>query len=131
MTQEILNIILSALSLIVTGLVGWGVTALTSWLNSKIKDNKVSSWLTQITNIITNSVMSVFQTFVDTLKKNGKFDSDAQKEAKDKALNIIKTQLTPELNKFIENNYGDIDEWLNIQIESVIYSLKINGKRGK
>lgn len=124
MPQEILNILLSALSIIVTGLVGWGVTALTTWLNKKIKDQKTASWLNRITEITTDAVMSVFQTFVETLKKEGKFDEAAQKEAKIKALEIIEHQLTPELENFIKTNYGDMKEWLNNKIEAIIYSLK-------
>ena len=127
MPQEILNIILSAVSIIVTGLVGWGVKALTSWLNTKIKDAKMSNCLSQLTMIVSDAVMSVFQMFVDTLKKNGKFDQAAQTEAKEAAMNIVKTQLTPELSKFIKENYGDVEKWLGTKIEAVICDLKASG----
>ena len=49
---------------------------------------------------------------------------NAQKEAKDKALEIINSQLTDELKDFIAENYGDIQKWLLNKIESVIYQLK-------
>lgn len=128
MTQEVLNIILSALSILITGLVGWGVTTLTTWLNTKIKDKKLASYLTQVTQIITDAVMNVFQSFVETLKANGTFDEKAQEEAKQKALDIINSQLTEELKGFIKSNYGDIQAWLKNKIESVIYSLKATNK---
>ena len=127
MPQEVLNVILSAVSIAVTGLVGWGVKALTTWLNTKIKDSQISNCLSQLTVIVSDAVMSVFQTVVATLKKNGKFDQTAQTEAKNAALKIIKTQLTPELVKFIQDNYGDLEQWLNTKIEAVICDLKATG----
>lgn len=124
MPQEVLNIILSAVSIAVTGLVSWGVGVFISWMNSKIKDQTLSKHLTAVTQIVTDAVMSVFQSFVKVLKANGTFDENAQKEAKAKALEIINTQLTEELRQYIANNYGDVQDWLNNKIESVIYTLK-------
>ena len=102
----------------------WLVVVLTNWLNTKIKDKKVAKWATDITNIVFNSVSCVFQTFVEALKKSGNFDKQAQEEAKQKAYNIIMTQLTPELQKYITDNFGDMKEYLMNLIESTIYSLK-------
>ena len=64
----------------------------------------------------------------DTMKKNGSFTPEAQAEAKEKALEIIFKQLTPELTDYIKTNFGDIKEWLSNKIESVIYSLKATNK---
>lgn len=124
MPQEVLNIILSAVSIAVTGLVSWGVGVFISWMNSKIKDQTLSKHLAAVTQIVTDAVMSVFQSFVKVLKANGTFDENAQKEAKAKALEIINAQLTEELRQYIANNYGDVQDWLNNKIESVIYTLK-------
>ena len=128
MPQEVLNIILSAVSILVTGLASWGVGVLINWMNSKIKDQTLARHLTAATQIVTDAVMNVFQSFVDTLKKNGNFDEAAQKEAKDRAMEIILNQLTPELKDYITDNYGDIYEWISNKIESVIYSLKSTNK---
>ena len=128
MPQEVLNIILSAVSILVTGLASWGVGVLISWMNSKIKDQKLAQHLTKITQIVTDAVMNVFQSFVETLKVNGRFDEKAQEEAKDRALDIIQNQLTPELVDYIKENYGDVQEWLSNKIESVIYTLKATNK---
>ena len=97
-------------------------------MNSKIKDQTLARHLTAVTQIVTDAVMNVFQSFVDTLKKNGNFDEAAQKEAKDRAMEIILNQLTPELKDYITDNYGDIYEWISNKIESVIYSLKSTNK---
>lgn len=124
MPQEVLNIIWAALGTVVTGLIGWGVSALTLWLNSKIKDKKAAAFLTKILDIVGDAVKTIFQEFVDVLKKEGKFDKEAAIKAKDAALKIIHSQLTPDLVEFINSNYGDAEEWLKNQIEVAIYNFK-------
>ena len=128
MSQEVLNIILSALSIAVTGLVSWGVGVLINWMNSKIKDQTLAKHLTAVTQIVTDAVMNVFQSFVETLKANGSFDEKAQEDAKERAMDIIMTQLTPELVDYVKTNYGDLEELLSNKIESVIYTLKSTNK---
>lgn len=124
MSQEILNIFISALSTVVLGLAAWATTAFTRWLGSKMKDQKMSRILSDLFTIIMNAVQTVFQEYVDTLKKAGKFDEAAQKEAKERAYKIIVSQLTPELKQYITDNCGDIKDYLMNQIEAMIYQLK-------
>lgn len=124
MPQGLMEIIWSAVGIIVTGLVGWGVTVLTVWLNGKIKDKRIANLLTTALNIVADAVKMVFQEFVETLKKNGKFDAEAQREAKERALKIIKSKLTPELTDFIKENFGDVEAWISEQIEVAIYNFK-------
>ena len=122
--QDFISILWGLLGTILTTLFTWGTSKLIQWMNSKIKDKNVAKWSTQVTKIVMGAVQSVFQTFVQTLKENGEFDEKAQAEAKEKALSIIINQLTPELKKYIEDNFGDMKTWLDIQIESAIYQLK-------
>ena len=71
-----------------------------------------------------SSVQTITQTYVDSLKKEGAFTEEAQKEAFNKCLALIKSQLTPELLEYIKNNFGDMETYLKTQIESMINSLK-------
>ena len=73
MTNEILKMVFAGLGIIISGLCSWLVVVLTGLLNSKIKDKKLAKITTALTTIILNSVQQVFQTYVDTLKKEGKF----------------------------------------------------------
>lgn len=114
----------SIIGTIGTGLASWLTAMLVSWLNQKIKDKKLARWSSEVTMIIMNAVQTVFQEFVQTLKEHGKFDEAAQKEAKERAYNIIVSQLTPELKKYIEENFNDMKEYLMNQIEAMIYQLK-------
>lgn len=114
----------SIIGIILSGLATWLTTFVVGLLNQKIKDKKLARWSSELFTIIMNAVQTVFQSFVDTMKKAGKFDESAQKEAKEKAYNIIVSQLTPELKKYIQDTFGDMKEYLMNQIESMIYNLK-------
>lgn len=114
----------SAVGILVTGLMSWLVGVVINFFNKKIKNGQAAKWASDLTTIVFNAVSCIFQTYVETLKKAGKFDKQAQEEAKQKAYNIIMTQLTPELQEYITSNFGDMKEYLMNLIESTIYSLK-------
>ena len=122
--DQLLSLIWGVVGTILTALATWGTTVLISWLNSKIKDTKVAAWASSVTQIVSSAVQSVMQTYVNALKKEGKFGAEEAAEAKRQALEIINNQLTPELNEYIKANYQDIEKYLNTQIEAVIYALK-------
>ena len=118
-------ILWSAIGTIVTGLVTWLTTVIVGWLNQKIKDKKLATWSSELFQIIMSAVQTVFQEFVDTMKKAGTWNADAAKEAKEKAYKIITSQLTAELQEYITSNFGDMKDYLMNQIEAMIYQLKI------
>ena len=124
MPQEVLNIIIAAVSVIVTGLASWGVATFTSWISSKMKDKKLAQMLSDIFGIVTDVVMEIFQTYVEALKKEGKFDAAAQQMAKDKAMDKIMARLSDTMKNYIAEHYGDIKAWISEQIEVAIYQLK-------
>ena len=124
MPQEVLNIIYSVISIIATGIASLIVAKVSQWLNAKIKDKKLAEAMTQILSIAENCVKEVFQTFVDSLKKEGMFDEEAQKEAFNKCKEKIKSQLSIELIQFIQDNFGDVESYITSLIESTIFNLK-------
>ena len=124
MPQEVLNIIYSVISIIATGIASLIVAKVSQWLNAKIKDKKLAEAMTQILSIVEGCVKEVFQTFVDSLKKEGKFDKEKQQEAFDKCKEKIKSQLSLELVKFIQDNFGDVENYISSLIESTIFNLK-------
>ena len=66
----------------------------------------------------------MFQTYVDSLKKSGGFNKEAQIEAFTKAKDIALSQLTEDAKIHIHENYGSVDEWMRVQIEATIEILK-------
>lgn len=124
MQQELLNILLTALGTIITGLVGWGVAAFNSWISTKTNDIKFNSFVNGITALAGNAVKEVYQTYVETLKKEGNFGKDAQEKAFDMCFDKLMAQLTPGMLDFIGKNFGDITDYLTSVIEATLYNLK-------
>lgn len=124
MNEIILNIISVAVTAVVVPLISLLGTKLIQWLSAKVKDEKAASLLSRAAQIVTDAVKSVFQSYVDSLKKSGSFDSEAQKKALESAKDIVKSQLAGELADYIEKSYGDLDVWVTTQIESTIDTLK-------
>lgn len=124
MNEILLNVLSVLLTAVILPLISIAGTQLIKFINSKIKNNELAKQLATATTIVTNAVRVVFQTYVDALKKSGSFDKEAQVEALTRAKNIALSQITEDTKSYIEDNYGDFNNWLTIQIESTIDSLK-------
>ena len=118
------EILFSAIGTILTGLLAWLVSIITHWINSKIKDKNAAKILTSVTSLVTNVVQATYQSYVEALKGTDAWTKEAQEAALNKALTTIKSQLNSEGIKFIEENYGNVEEYLKTLIESVLYKLK-------
>ena len=118
------EILFSAIGTILTGLLAWLVSIITNWINSKIKDKNAAKILTSVTSLVTNVVQATYQSYVEALKGTDAWTKEAQEAALNKALTTIKSQLNSEGIKFIEENYGNVEEYLKTLIESVLYKLK-------
>lgn len=124
MNEIILNIISIVVTAVILPLISYAGARLIAWLNAKIKDENAKQQLTVATDIVMNAVRSVFQTYVETLKKNGTFDKESQKVALIKAKDDALAQMSDEIKDYITKNYGDLETWITTQIESTINILK-------
>lgn len=121
---DIKTIILSVISIMLTALVTWGIERLISYLNTKIKNEKINLYLDEIGETIIRSVNKTNQIFVDELKKEGKFDKENQKIALENTLIDVKNTLSYQTKKFIEENYADMDTLIKTHIENCISNKK-------
>lgn len=126
MNDIIFNIISVVVTAVILPLISYAGTRLITWLNAKIKDENAKQQLTVATDIVTSAVRSVFQTYVEALKKNGTFDKESQKVALIKAKDEALSQMSDEIKDYITKNYGDLQTWLTTQIEATINILKNN-----
>lgn len=124
MNEILMNIISVVVTAVILPLISFAGTKLIAWLNAKVKDENGKIQLTVATTIVTNAVRSVFQTYVDTLKKNGTFDTESQKIALTKAKDEALAQMTDEIKEYITSTYGNLENWLTTQIEATINILK-------
>jgi hypothetical protein len=72
---------------------------------------------------ISACVLATNQTYVDTLKAQGKFDAEAQKEAFQKTADAVKTLLSDEAKAILSEAFGDLEVYITTQIEA---SVKFN-----
>lgn len=72
---------------------------------------------------ISACVLATNQTYVDTLKAQGKFDAEAQKEAFQKTADAVKTLLSDEAKTILSEAFGDLEVYITTQIEA---SVKFN-----
>ena len=117
-------ILWGAVGTIVTGLVTWLTAYLVSLLNSKVKDQKLRTFLTKFTEIAMACVNTLTQTVVDDLKKQGKFDAEAAAKVKEDCVALIRGQLSNDMVVFIQDNFGDVTSYISTQVENLVHNLK-------
>lgn len=121
---NLLGALLTAIGAGLSTLIGLWFKRLADNVKAKTKNEKVNEVLHRVRNLVQDAVLTVQQTFTEQLKKDGKFDKEQQKIALQKAIDIILANLTEEAKDILNEIYGDIYKWLEVQIESTIASWK-------
>lgn len=126
MQEILLNILYVLVTTVIIPLITAIGVRIINKINGEIKDSQNNKMLTDATLVVTNAVKTVFQTYVESLKASGTFTLESQKEALHMAKKIALSQIKTDTQIFIQENFGDFDEWLANQIEATIYKLKNN-----
>lgn len=121
---NLLGVLATAIGAGLSTLIGLWFKRLADNVKAKTKNEKVSEVLHRVRNLVQDAVLTVQQTFTEQLKKDGKFDKEQQKIALQKAIDIILANLTEEAKDILNEIYGDIYKWLEVQVESIIALLK-------
>ena len=100
---------------------------LVAWIQVKTKeltdtkDNEMfTKYMTLLSDTVINCVVTTNQTYVNTLKEQGKFDAEAQKEAFNKTYEAVMRILTDDAKKYLSEVLGDLDLYINTLIESQV-----------
>lgn len=93
-------------------------------LQIKSDNDIVDKYLDLADKIITDCVLTTTQTYVEALKKEGKFDAEAQKTAFNMTLNNVLSLLTVEAKEVLSNVVGDLNVYLTTKIESSVNAHK-------
>ena len=124
MSNEVMNLIetlvLAPLIIAISSFLIALIRQQTSKIEEKIKDEKAKRMLEIAENVVSQAVATVSQTYVDGLKKDGIFDTDAQKEAFEMSKDKIYMLLTTDTLQAVKDNYGNVEEWINTKIEETI-----------
>ena len=132
MSETVILMIREIIEVCLIPLLGVLVTYLVKYINTKGKeleantDNELAKkYISRLSSTITNCVIATNQTYVETLKKQGKFDAEAQKEAFNMTLNAVMALLTDEAKKYLSEIYGDLNTYITNQIEATVNQNKI------
>ena len=87
--------------------------------------SKYSGIIYALENIVDKAVITTNQTFVNELKKQGKFDKKAMEEAYNKTFNSIVASLSQSFFEYIDKEAIDIDTLLKNMIETSVDWNKI------
>lgn len=100
-------------------------------VNAKIKDiNKErdnvleEKYLTMLGATISDCVTATTQTYVESLKKQGKFDAEAQKEAFNQTYTAVMNILSEEAKKYLTVAVGDLNLYITQKIEAEVNANK-------
>lgn len=85
-------------------------------------------YVSMLSDTITTCVIATNQTYVESLKKQGKFDMEAQRKAFQMTLDSVLNVLNDDARKYLTEMYGDLNTYIVTQIESVVNSNKIEIK---
>ena len=132
MSETVILMIREIIEVCLIPLLGVLVTYLVKYINTKSKeleantDNELAKkYISLLSSTITNCVIATNQTYVETLKKQGKFDAEAQKEAFNMTLDAVMALLTDEAKRYLSEIYGDLNTYITNQIEATVNQNKI------
>ena len=108
-------------------LLGVLTTFFVKWVNAKsneiqIKVDNVSAdkYIAMLDKTITDCVIATNQTYVEALKKEGKFDAEAQAKAFEETKNAVLTILSDEAKSYLTSIVGDLQLYMNKKIEAEV-----------
>ena len=123
LTTLVQVVVIPAIPVLVTYLVKY-LKAKAEQTTTKINNELVRTYLQEATDAVLQAVTYTAQTYVDTLKKQGKFDKEAQQKAFNTAKDIALKLLTDEAKQMIEDLYGDLMLWFETKIEQTVKEQK-------
>ena len=93
-------------------------------LKQKTNDDTINKYLDMLNETIASAVLATTQTYVEALKKEGKFDAEAQKVAFQKTYEAVMKVLTTDAIKYITASVGDLETYITNKIEAEVKLTK-------
>ena len=91
---------------------------------ANVDSELASKYIVMLTTTITDCVVATNQTYVEALKKEGKFDKEAQYKAFQMTYNAVMDILTEDAKEYLNNFYGDLSLYLSKRIEAEVVANK-------
>jgi hypothetical protein len=94
-------------------------------MKQKTNNETAQKYLQMATDTITACVIATNQTYVESLKAQGKFDKEAQEIAFNKTLEAVLALMNDEVKEYITEVFGDLNTYLTTQIEAAVNGTKV------
>jgi CMP-2-keto-3-deoxyoctulosonic acid synthetase len=85
-----------------------------------VENDTADKYIAMIAATVEECVVATNQTYVEALKKEGKFDAEAQKAAFEKTLAAVLSILSDDAKDYIVNVTGDLSVYLTNLIEASV-----------
>lgn len=126
-----MNVLKNMFELIIYPVLSIGGVYLTYLIGIKIKelkqktnDDTTRKYLDMLNDTIANAVLATTQTYVEALKKENKFDLEAQKNAFKQTYEAVMKVLTDDAIKYIIASVGDLETYVTNKIEAEVKLTK-------
>ena len=122
--EQVFNVVLIPLLGIATTALIIFISAKTKELKEKHKDELFHKYADMLEQTIISCVIATNQTYVEALKKEGKFNAEAQKIAFDKTFSAVITILSDDAYDYLSEAIGDLEEYIINRIEAEVNTCK-------
>lgn len=96
------------------------VNAKSAEIGTKVENETQKKYLEMLNSTITDCVIATTQTYVDSLKKQGTFDAEAQKVAFTMTYESVVKLLTDEATEYLNEAVGDLQLYITQKIEAEV-----------
>ena len=125
------NLVYDIVKISIFPLLGIATAYFVKWLKAKEKEVKTRTenltahkYIEMVFETVRDCVSATTQTYVQSLKAQGKFDLEAQKQAFKMSYDAVMAQLTEEAKGYLTSIYGDLQTYLTTKIEAEVKAQK-------
>lgn len=115
--------IIPLLGVLTAFFVKW-VNAKSAEIKTNIDDATLKKYMDMLTQTITDCVIATNQTYVESLKAQGRFDAEAQKKAFELTSSAVMNILSTDAQEYLSSAVGDLNAYITKKIEAEVNANK-------
>lgn len=119
--------IIPLLGVLTTFFMKW-VNAKSAEIQANINDATLKKYMEMLTSTITDCVIATNQTYVESLKAQGKFDAAAQQRAFELTSKAVMEILSEDAKIYLASAVGDLNAYITKKIEAEVNINKVSKK---
>ena len=125
MAQQIFELVIIPLLVVLSTYFIKFINAKSNELINRVDNDKHDKYVLMLQETVTDCVLTTTQTYVDALKGQNAFDSEAQKKAFEMTKTAVLAILTDDAKEYLASALGDFDQYLTTLIEAQVQVNKL------